>query len=63
VELEAVEQRLPKGVAKALIGALLIAALAWGFLYDHVLEDEPQPMQLQPSTQFIGGDLVHFAGA
>jgi hypothetical protein len=43
--------RLPKGVEKALIGTLLIAALAWGFLYDHVLEVEPQPMQLQPLAQ------------
>jgi hypothetical protein len=41
----------------ALIGTLLIAALAWAFLYDHVLEHEPQPMQLQPSAQFIGGDF------
>jgi hypothetical protein len=49
--------RVPKGVEKALIGTLLIAALAWAFLYDHVLEDEPQPMQLQPSAQFIGGDF------
>jgi hypothetical protein len=38
--------RVPKGVEKALIGILLIAAVAWGFLYDHFLEDEPQPMQL-----------------
>jgi hypothetical protein len=55
--------RVPKGVEKALIGTLLIAAIAWGFLYNHVLENEPQPMQLQPSAQFIGGDLVHFGGA
>jgi hypothetical protein len=38
--------RVPKGVEKALIGILLIAAVAWGFLYDRFLEDEPQPMQL-----------------
>jgi hypothetical protein len=48
--------RVTKGVEKALIGALLIAAIAWGFLYDYVLEDKPQPMQLQPFAQFIGGD-------
>jgi hypothetical protein len=35
--------QVTKGVEKALIGALLIAAIAWGFLYNHVLEDEPQP--------------------
>jgi hypothetical protein len=47
--------RVPKGVEKVLIGTLLIAALAWGFLYNHVLEDEPQPMRLQRSAQSIGG--------
>jgi hypothetical protein len=41
--------RVTKGVEKALIGTLLIAAIAWGFLYNHVLEDNPQPKQLQPS--------------
>ena len=50
--------RVQKGVEKALmIGTLLIAALAWAFLYEHLLEDEPQPMQLPPSAQFIGGDF------
>ncbi len=38
--------RVAKGAKKVLIGTLLIAAVAWGFLYDHVLEDQPQPMQL-----------------
>jgi hypothetical protein len=38
--------RVPKGKKALIIGTLLIAALAWGFLYDYVLEDEPQPMQL-----------------
>jgi hypothetical protein len=47
--------QVPKGVEKALIGTLLIVALAWGFLYNHLLEDEPRLMQLQPSAQFIGG--------
>ena len=49
--------RVPRIVEKALIGALLIAAIAWGFLYNHVLEDNPQPMQMQPSAQFIGGGV------
>jgi hypothetical protein len=36
--------RVPKKVVeKALIGALLIAALAWGFSYNYLLEDNPQP--------------------
>jgi hypothetical protein len=48
--------RVTKGVEKALIGALLIAAIAWGFLYNHVLEDDPKPTQLQP-LQFMGGDV------
>jgi hypothetical protein len=50
--------RVPKGVEKVLIGALLIAAFAWGFLYNHVLEDEPQPMRLQPSAQFSSGNFA-----
>jgi hypothetical protein len=49
--------RVPRGVEKALIGALLIAAIAWGFLYNHVLEDNPRPMQLRPFAHFIGGDV------
>jgi hypothetical protein len=49
--------RVTKGVAKALISALLIAAIAWGFLYNYVLEDNPQPKQLHPFAQFIGGDF------
>jgi hypothetical protein len=36
--------RVTKGVEKALIGALLIAAIAWGFLYNRVLENEPKPV-------------------
>jgi hypothetical protein len=48
--------RVPRGVEKALIGALLIASsIAWGFLYNYVLEDNPQQMQLWPIAQFIGG--------
>jgi hypothetical protein len=43
--------RVTKGVENALIGALLIAAIAWGFFYNHVLEDNPQPTQLQPFAQ------------
>jgi hypothetical protein len=49
--------RVTKGVEYALIGALLIAAIAWGFLYNYVLQDNPQPMPLQPSAQFIGGTV------
>jgi hypothetical protein len=49
--------RVPKGVEKALMGILLIAASAWGYLYDRVLEDQPRPMQLQRSGQSIGGDF------
>jgi hypothetical protein len=50
--------RVPRSVEKALIGALLIASsIAWGLLYNHVLEDNPQPKQLQPSAQFIGGTV------
>jgi hypothetical protein len=51
--------RVTKGVEKALIGALLIAAIAWGFLYNHVLEDEPPPMQLRSPAQFFGGESGH----
>jgi hypothetical protein len=49
--------RVPRGVEKALIGAAMIAATAWGFLYNHILEDEPRPMQLRPLGQLIGGDF------
>jgi hypothetical protein len=49
--------RVTKGLEKALIGALLIAAIAWGFPYNHVLEDNPQPMPWQPLAQFMGGDV------
>ena len=49
--------RVPKIFEKALVGALLIAAIAWGFLYNFVLEDNPQPMQMQPSAHFIGGNF------
>jgi hypothetical protein len=49
--------RVTKGIERALIGALLIAAIAWGFLYNYVLEDKPKPMQLRPIAQFIGGDV------
>jgi hypothetical protein len=49
--------RVTKGVEKALIGALLVASsIAWAFLYNYVVEDNPQPKQLQPSAQFMGGD-------
>jgi hypothetical protein len=42
----------------ALIGALLIASsIAWGFLYNYVLEGKPHPMQSRPIAQFIGGDV------
>jgi hypothetical protein len=36
--------RVPRVAEKALIGALLIAAIAWGFLYNRVLENEPKPV-------------------
>jgi hypothetical protein len=49
--------RVPRVVEKALIGALLMASIAWGFLYNFVLEDNPQPMQMQPSAHFIGGTV------
>ena len=49
--------RVPRVVEKALIGALLVASIAWGFLYNFVLGDNPQPMQMQPSAQFIGGTV------
>jgi hypothetical protein len=50
--------RVTKGVEMALIGALLIASsIAWGFLYNYVLEGKPQPMQSRPIAQFIGGDV------
>jgi hypothetical protein len=49
--------RVPRVVEKALIGALLIASMAWGFLYNLVLEDNPQPMQMQPPAHFIGGNF------
>jgi hypothetical protein len=49
--------RVTKGVEKALIGALLIASIAWGFLYNFVLEDNPQPMPSQSFAQFIGGTV------
>ena len=49
--------RVPRVVEYAAIGALLIASIAWGFLYNFVLEDNPHPMQLQPSAQFIGGNF------
>jgi hypothetical protein len=45
--------RVPEIVENVLIGALLIAAIAWGFLYNHVLEDEPQPTQLRPSPNLL----------
>jgi hypothetical protein len=53
--------RVPKGLEKVLIGTLLIAALAWGLLYNHVLEDEPQTTRLQRSAQSIGAGSGAFS--
>jgi hypothetical protein len=50
--------RVPRIVEKALIGGLLIASsIAWGFLYNYVLEGKPQAMQSRPIAQFIGGNF------
>ena len=34
--------RVPRVVEYAAIGALLIASIAWGYSYNHILEDEPR---------------------